>query len=98
MFSTGKGINGAKGRRKRTPIAVESAVVVIGDLRSEDGSFHRFQPIPHRGFDTGALSVLFEQAGFAVDAVETYHVLRQEKIPGTISEYEQFILVAHKSA
>ena len=74
------------------------AVVVIGDIRSEDGSFHRFQPIPHRGFDTGALSVLFEQAGFAVDAVETYHVLRQEKIPGTITEYEQFILVAHKSA
>ena len=74
------------------------AVVVIGDIRSEDGSFHRFQPIPHRGFDTGALSVQFEQAGFAVDAVETYHVLRQEKIPGTISEYEQFILVAHKSA
>lgn len=78
-------------------ITTPGAVVAIGDLRSEDGSFHRFQPIPHKGFDTGKLSEQFRQAGFTVEKVETYHTLKQEKIPGTISEYEQFILIARKS-
>lgn len=78
-------------------ITKPGAIVAIGDLRTEDGSFHHFQPIPHRGFDTDQLSVLFEQAGFEVKSARTYHVLRQEKIPGTISEYEQFLLIALKS-
>ncbi len=77
-------------------ISKPGAWIVIGDLRSEDGSFHRFQPVPHNGFDTDALSVQFQQAGFNVIAVETYHVLRQEKIRGMISDYPQFILVARK--
>lgn len=72
------------------------ATVVVGDIRSEDGSFHRFNPIPHKGFDTEQLSGWFREAGFAVKTVETYHLLRQEKIPGTILEYEQFILVAER--
>lgn len=79
-------------------ITTPGAIVVIGDLRTEDGSFHRFQPIPHKGFDTDALSEQFEQAGFNVRVVETYRVMRAEKIPGTISEYEQFVLLAQRSA
>lgn len=78
-------------------ITKPGAIVAISDLRTEDGSFHHFQPIPHRGFDTDQLSELFEQAGFEVKSARTYHVLRQEKIPGTISEYEQFLLIALKS-
>ncbi len=77
-------------------ICKTGAVVVIGDLRSEDGSFHRFDPIPHRGFDTDELSEQFRNAGFTVQLVQTYHVLKQEKVPGKLSEYEQFILIAHK--
>ena len=79
-------------------ITTPGAIIVIGDLCTEDGSFHRFQPIPHKGFDTSELSEQFEQAGFAVQKVKTYHVLKQEKIPGTISEYKQFILIAQRSA
>ncbi|NLO70426.1 MAG: methyltransferase domain-containing protein [Porphyromonadaceae bacterium] len=73
------------------------AIVAVGDIRSEDGSFHRFNPIPHKGFDTNELSDWFEKAGFRVKVVKTYNTLVQEKIPGKISEYEQFILVAERS-
>ncbi len=77
-------------------ITSENAIVAVGDIRSEDGSFHRFEPIPHKGFDTGELSKQFENAGFKVEQVDTYNVLKRERIPGKISEYEQFILIARK--
>lgn len=72
------------------------ATVVIGDLRTENGSFHRFEPIPHRGFDTDILSEQFKQAGFDVITTETYNVLSRERTEGDITDYEQFILVATK--
>ncbi|MFV0390758.1 MAG: class I SAM-dependent methyltransferase [Paludibacteraceae bacterium] len=77
-------------------VTKKGAVVAIGDIRTEDGSFHRFDPIPHKGFDTDKLSLQFEDAGFDVKLAKTYHVLRQEKIEGKLSEYEQFILIAGK--
>ena len=77
-------------------ITTPGAKIAIGDIRSEDGSFHRFDPVPHKGFDTDELSAQFEKAGFRVLHVETYNVLRQEKIPGKLSDYEQFILIAEK--
>jgi len=72
------------------------ATVVIGDLRTENGSFHRFEPIPHRGFDTDILSGQFRLAGFEVIASETYNVLSRERTQGVVTDYEQFILVAIK--
>lgn len=77
-------------------ITQPNAVMVIGDLRSEDGSFHQFDPVPHRGFDTDELSEWVENAGFSVKSVNTYNVLKRERIQGKISEYEQFILVAER--
>jgi Methylase involved in ubiquinone/menaquinone biosynthesis len=77
-------------------ITTPNATIVVGDLRSEDGSFHRFEPIPHRGFETGQLSRQFEAVGFKVVTVYTYNVLSRERIKGEISGYEQFILVAQK--
>lgn len=79
-------------------VTTPGAKIAIGDIRSEDGSFHRFDPVPHKGFDTDELSTQFEKAGFRVLHVETYNVLRQEKIPGKLSDYEQFILIAEKPA
>lgn len=72
------------------------ATVVIGDLRTEDGSFHRFEPIPHKGFDTEALSERFKKAGFDVISSQTYHKLKREHVEGVASEYEQFMLIAQK--
>ncbi len=72
------------------------ASIVVGDIRSEDGSFHHFEPIPHKGFDTEELSDKFEKAGFKVLTKETYNLLERERTPGVIGKYEQFILVAQK--
>ncbi|OIP83041.1 MAG: hypothetical protein AUK44_06245 [Porphyromonadaceae bacterium CG2_30_38_12] len=77
-------------------ITKKNATVVIGDLRTEDGSFHRFEPIPHQGFDTDKLSSQFENAGFQVLDCDTYNTLLRERIPGTMYQYEQFMLVARK--
>ncbi|HLP04751.1 MAG TPA: class I SAM-dependent methyltransferase [Paludibacter sp.] len=73
-----------------------NAVVVVGDLMSEDGSFHNFEPIPHPGFDVAGLSGQFSQAGFLVLTAHQYNILTKESVDGKIREYGQFILVARK--
>ncbi len=77
-------------------ITKKNAYVVIGDLIEEDGSFHRFEPIPHKGFDLKALSAKFKAAGFEVKSAYIYDILERERIEGKISAYEQFILIAQK--
>lgn len=77
-------------------ITKSGAVIVVGDIRTEDGSFHHFEPIPHKGFDTDELKSKFENAGFKVISTETYNVLRRERTPGVIGEYDQFMLIAKK--
>lgn len=77
-------------------ITNDGATIVIGDLRSEDGAFHRFEPIPHQGFDTDILTEQFREAGFDVQTAHTYHVLSRERVEGVITDFEQFILVAKK--
>jgi ubiquinone/menaquinone biosynthesis C-methylase UbiE len=76
-------------------ITKTGAWIVIGDLVTEDGSFHHFEPIPHKGFDTSALSGQFEQAGFEVKSVKTHNVI-SKIVENITSEYEQFILIAQK--
>lgn len=77
-------------------ITKKGAWIIIGDLEAEDGSFHAFEPIPHRGFDTTLLSGQFIQAGFDVRLVKTYNTLARTN--GSITtNYEQFILVANRS-
>lgn len=70
--------------------------VVIGDLMPEDGSFHHLEPIPHKGFEPEEIKMQFTQAGFSVEKLYVYDTLKRERIPGTISDYDQFILVARK--
>lgn len=79
-------------------ITLPAALVVVGDIRTEDGSFHRFEPIPHKGFDTAVLSAQFVKAGFSVQSVETYNILKRERTPGVMSEYEQFLLIAERNS
>jgi len=73
-----------------------NAVIIVGDIRTEDGSFHRFEPIPHCGFDTAQLSLQFERAGFDVVSSHTYNVLSRERVKGVVTDYEQFMLIAKK--
>lgn len=72
------------------------ATVVVGDLLTEDGSFHRFEPIPHKGFDALWLTERFQEAGFVVETMQPYCELKRERTPGLITSYTQFILVAKK--
>lgn len=76
-------------------ITKAGAYVVIGDLVTEDGSFHGFEPIPHRGFDTAILSGQFQQVGFDVLTVHTYNVI-SKPTDTTTNDYNQFILVAQR--
>jgi len=76
-------------------ITKPGAQVVIGDLVKEDGSFHRFEPIPHRGFDTTDLSNQFATTGFNVRLVKTYNTLVRTNDSSTTG-YNQFILIAQR--
>jgi len=78
-------------------ICNSGAWVVVGDLETEDGSFHRFEPIPHKGFDVNVLINQFKNVGFEVIMAESYHKLRRERAEGVISDYSQLILVAKKN-
>jgi len=77
-------------------ITLPGATIVVGDIRTEDGSFHHFEPIPHKGFDTVELSEKFEKAGFKVLSTDTYNVLKRERTPGVFTNYEQFMLIAER--
>jgi len=77
-------------------ITLPGATVVVGDIRTEDGSFHHFEPIPHKGFDTVELSEKFEKAGFKVLSADTYNVLNRERTSGVFTDYEQFMLIAER--
>ena len=77
-------------------ITTNDGVVVIGDLVTEDGSFHHFEPIPHKGFDVAELKAKFIKAGFSDVKAHVYNTLKRERIPGVIGEYDQFILIAKK--
>lgn len=72
------------------------AYVIIGDLVTEDGSFHHFEHIPHQGFETELLGQQFESAGFTVSDIHIYNTLQRERIPGKMSDYDQFMLIAKK--
>ncbi len=71
--------------------------VVVGDLMPEDGSFHHFEPIPHKGFDPEKLKSEFADAGFSIEKMYVYDTLTRERIPGKMSDYDQFILIARKN-
>jgi ubiquinone/menaquinone biosynthesis C-methylase UbiE len=76
-------------------ITKPGAWVVVGDLITEDGSFHRFEPIPYCGFDTTILSKQVGQAGFDVKLVKIYNLITRITEEKT-TNYEQFMLIAKR--
>jgi ubiquinone/menaquinone biosynthesis C-methylase UbiE len=76
-------------------ITKPGAWIVVGDLVTEDGSFHNYEPIPYRGFDTTVLSKQFVQAGFDVKSVRIYNVITRTTNE-TTTDYEQFMLIAQR--
>jgi len=76
-------------------ITKKGALVAIGDLLEEDGSFHNFEMMPHNGFDTVLLAEQFRKAGFEVKLVKIYHVISRT-VESITTNYEQFILIAER--
>jgi ubiquinone/menaquinone biosynthesis C-methylase UbiE len=76
-------------------ITKPGAWVVVGDLVTEDGSFHNFEPIPYCGFDTAELSKQFGKAGFEVKLIKIYNVISRVTEEKT-TNYEQFMLIAKR--
>ena len=76
-------------------ITKPGAWVVVGDLVTEDGSFHSFEPIPYCGFDTDILSKQFVKAGFDVKSVKIYNTITRITDEKT-TNYEQFMLIAKR--
>ena len=76
-------------------ITKTGAWVVVGDLETEDGSFHGFEPVPHLGFDTSILSEQFRQNGFDVKSVNIYNTI-SKRIDSITMNYEKFILIAQR--
>lgn len=67
--------------------------LVIGDLCSEDGSFHGDEPVPHNGFDSDVIAKELLELGY--NTVETTP-LKELKRPDREEVYERFFLVATK--
>jgi len=76
-------------------ITKPGAWVVVGDLVTEDGSFHNFEPIPYCGFETSVLSKQFVKAGFDVKLAKIYNVITRITDEKT-TNYEQFMLIAKR--
>jgi len=76
-------------------ITKPGAWVVVGDLVTEDGSFHNFEPIPYCGFKTSVLSKQFVKAGFDVKLAKIYNVITRITDEKT-TNYEQFMLIAKR--
>ena len=72
-----------------TNILKSSGLLVIGDLREENGSFHGDEKVPHNGFDIENLARQIEFSEMEVITTNTYNTIQKNG-----NEYEQFIIIA----
>lgn len=73
-------------------------LLLVGDLLSEDGSFHDSSandpPAAHNGFDPEELRTLCAGLGFAVLRLQPFHLVRKPDAAGAAREYPLFLLAA----
>lgn len=76
----------------------QQGLLVIADLVTEDGSFHKHNPdfTGHNGFDVELLAKLAESVGFVVESSETYYEIWQEDFANQKIAYPLFMMVARK--
>lgn len=68
--------------------------LIIGDLRTEDGSFHGTESVPHNGFDEKSFTNLFQQSGFEIEKFYTFNTMQRTLEEQNQRDFEQFIMVA----
>jgi len=66
-------------------------LLVIGDLKEENGSFHGEEKVPHNGFNIPNLAQQLEFSEMEIITTTTYNTIQKNG-----NEYEQFIIVAKK--
>jgi SAM-dependent methyltransferase len=64
-------------------------ILVIGDLKEEDGSFHGDEKVPHNGFDVHTLAREAENSDMEIILADTYNTINKKD-----KRYDQFILIA----
>ena len=69
----------------------DGGVFVVGDLVTEDGSFHLGETVPHNGFDMDDISSVATEQGFS--SVKAYQYDTRNK---NGRDYPLFILIAKK--
>ncbi|OHS94406.1 S-adenosylmethionine-dependent methyltransferase [Tritrichomonas foetus] len=70
--------------------------VIISDLRTEDGSFHAPEKVPHNGFETEELKSIFLECGFSEVNIIDYKLFKKPCADQKIHEFHVFILTAKK--
>lgn len=69
----------------------KNGVFIIGDLVTEDGSFHQGEIMPHNGFDTTDISRIAIEQGFSEVEAHVYDTRHKNG-----RDYPLFILIAKK--
>jgi 2-polyprenyl-3-methyl-5-hydroxy-6-metoxy-1,4-benzoquinol methylase/copper chaperone CopZ len=75
-----------------TKVLKPGGILVIGDLKEEDGTFHPEESVAHNGFNISQLSDIIEGSDMEVTKANVYNTITKND-----KEYEQFILIAQKS-
>ncbi|MBP1629935.1 MAG: Methyltransferase type 11 [Bacteroidetes bacterium] len=69
----------------------DNGFIAIGDLISEDGSFHGETKVPYNGFDIEILSTILEQKGFVILRESIYDIIEKND-----KKYPVFLIIAQK--
>lgn len=69
----------------------DNGFLAIGDILSEDGSFHTNITVPHNGFDIDKLSKTIEENGFLILRKHIYDYIEKNE-----KKYPIFIIIAQK--
>lgn len=69
----------------------------IGDVATEDGSFHAPNRVPHNGFAPEDLAALLEGAGLRVAAPLFHHVIRKRCHDEVVRDFPQLLICAEKA-
>ncbi len=73
-------------------------VLCIGDLETEDGSFHQNEMQVHHGFDNQHLAAILVDFGLMVENCYNSHTMQRADSRGQLRNYPLFFLQARKPA
>ncbi len=70
--------------------------IIIGDLVKEDGSFHNYEHVEHRGFELDFIEGIFKSNGFSIKRLDIFNVVKKPDKNAKHNSFEQFCLIAQK--